>query len=302
MKAGTLMELQQLRYFHEVARSEHITNSAKKLHVAQPALTQTIHRLEQELGVKLLERAGRGVRLTACGRALDERIRPVLAALDSIPDELAEVAGRENATVRLSILSASGLVVDAIAAWRSQHPDTRFVITQQEAQEHWDIRLSTEGVNRPHGSTSLHVEPPHLYRERIGIAVPIERAGQGPIDLADLAEDPFICLAGSRAFREACDRLCAEVGFRPSVAFESDGPEVVRNMIGLGLGVGFWPERSWGALGDGSARLEPLSDARFVRTIKLETAHPLREEAAAFHGFLATYFDERWREASPLDG
>ncbi|WP_418831353.1 LysR family transcriptional regulator, partial [Paraeggerthella sp.] len=57
MKAGTLMELQQLRYFHEVARSEHITNSAKKLHVAQPALTQTIHRLEQELGVKLLERA-----------------------------------------------------------------------------------------------------------------------------------------------------------------------------------------------------------------------------------------------------
>ena len=115
---------------------QHITNSAKKLHGSAG-----IHRLEQELGVKLLERAGRGVRLTACGRALDKRIRPVLAALDSIPTNSPEVSGRENATVRLSILSASGLVVDAIAAWRSQHP--RFVITPRSSG-HWDIRLSTE--------------------------------------------------------------------------------------------------------------------------------------------------------------
>ena len=68
------MELQQLRYFDEVARTQHVTNSAKKLNVAQPALTQSIRRLERELGVTLFERVGRNVRLTACGDALQKRV------------------------------------------------------------------------------------------------------------------------------------------------------------------------------------------------------------------------------------
>ena len=67
------MELQQLRYFDEVARTQHVTNSAKKLNVAQPALTQSIRRLERELGVTLFERVGRNVRLTACGAARQKR-------------------------------------------------------------------------------------------------------------------------------------------------------------------------------------------------------------------------------------
>ena len=91
------MELQQLRYFDEVARTQHVTNSAKKLNVAQPALTQSIRRLERELGVTLFERVGRNVRLTACGDALQKRVAPLLAALDELPEELAVVAGQQRA-------------------------------------------------------------------------------------------------------------------------------------------------------------------------------------------------------------
>ena len=65
------MELQQLRYFDEVARTQHVTNSAKKLNVAQPALTQSIRRLERELGVTLFERVGRNVRLPLFIRLAD---------------------------------------------------------------------------------------------------------------------------------------------------------------------------------------------------------------------------------------
>ena len=70
------MELQQLRYFDEVARTQHVTNSAKKLNVAQPALTQSIRRLERELGVTLFERVGRNVRLTWGGSGGRGRLCP----------------------------------------------------------------------------------------------------------------------------------------------------------------------------------------------------------------------------------
>ena len=87
----------------------------------------------------------------------------------------------------------------------------------------------------------------------------------------------------------------------PRVAFESDSPAVVKNMIGLGLGVGFWPERSWGGLDDSSARLASIADAPFARTIEIApTSGPLSKEAAAFHGFLVSFFEERWREPSTL--
>lgn len=288
------MELQQLRYFNEVARTQHVTNSAKKLNVAQPALTQSIHRLERELGVTLFERVGRNVRLTACGAALEKRIAPLLAVLDELPDELAVVAGREQAAVHLAIESASGMAVNAIAAYRASHPNARFVVTQEPAARRLDLRIRTV---RTDGAAM----GARRFTERIGIAMPAERAAHNSPALADLADEPFICLAGSRAFRAVCDEACAQAGFTPRVAFESDSPAVVKNMIGLGLGVGFWPERSWGSLGDSSARLATIADAPFERTIEIAPASgPLDKEAAAFHGFFVSYFEERWGEPSPL--
>ena len=201
------MELQQLRYFDEVARTQHVTNSAKKLNVAQPALTQSIRRLERELGVTLFERVGRNVRLTACGEALQKRIAPLLAALDELPEELAVVAGQQRAAVHLAIESASGLAVDAIAAYRSAHPDARFVVTQEASSRRWDLRVRT---------VRAESADPRARRffERIGIAVPAERASQEPLPLSDLADEPFICLAGSmRRSVRAC-RVRAARGVR----------------------------------------------------------------------------------------
>ena len=78
------MELLQLRYFLAVAESEHMTNTAKQLHIAQPALTQSIHRLEQELGVSLFERAGRGIRLSPAGAYVRDRVKPAMETLENV--------------------------------------------------------------------------------------------------------------------------------------------------------------------------------------------------------------------------
>lgn len=79
----------------------------------------------------------------------------------------------------------------------------------------------------------------HLFRERIGVAVP-ESSGFGDVvSLEQLADKGFVCLAGSRRFRELCDELCARRAFFPRVVFESDNPSVVENLIAIGQGVGF---------------------------------------------------------------
>ncbi len=281
------MELLQLRYFHEVAQTQHMTNSAKRLGVAQPALTQAIRRLESELDVRLFERAGRNIRLTPCGQALEEHIAPLLARIDEIPDVIAQAKGTQRNTVHVDVEAATSLTVDAIAAFRAAVPQAAFVINQANAQARWDVRVRTV---LPGQTKEGDVRTSQAFRERICLAVPRERAKSGAVALAEFADAPFVCLAGTRTFRGICDELCTQAGFAPNVVFESDSPDVVRKFIGLGLGVGFWPERSWGALESDEVALTPLDDERFARDIVVEAAkHPLGQKAAEFHAFLLDF-------------
>lgn len=281
------MELLQLRYFHEVAQTQHMTNSAKRLGVAQPALTQAIRRLEGELDAKLFERVGRNIRLTPCGEALEDKVAPLLAAFDEIPSAIAQAKGQERNTVRIDVEAATTMTVDAIAAFRATVPQAAFVINQANNEARWDVRVRTEA----HGGAAMpDTRTSEVFRERICLAVPKAQADGEPIRLADFAGAPFVCLAGTRGFRGVCDELCLKAGFAPNVVFESDSPDVVRKFIALGLGVGFWPERSWGALEGSEVVLAPIADAGFERDIVVETAkHPLGQKAAEFHAFLLEF-------------
>ena len=285
------MELLQLRYFHEVAQTQHMTNSAKRLGVAQPALTQAIRRLEGELDAKLFERVGRNIRLTPCGETLEDKVAPLLAAFDEIPSAIAQAKGQERNTVRIDVEAATTMTVDAIAAFRATVPQAAFVINQANNEARWDVRVRTEA----HGGAAMpDTRTSEVFRERICLAVPKAQANGEPIRLADFAGAPFVCLAGTRGFRGVCDELCLKAGFAPNVVFESDSPDVVRKFIALGLGVGFWPERSWGALEGSEVVLTPIADAGFERDIVVETAkHPLGQKAAEFHAFLLEFIRRR---------
>ena len=88
--------------------------------------------------------------------------------------------------------------------------------------------------------------------------------------LADFADARFISLIAHKQFRQDCDRLCAEAGFRPRITFESDSPETVRDMIAAHMGVGFWPAFTWGRLrGDGMKLLE-LESPKCMRGIVIQ--------------------------------
>lgn len=322
------MELLQLRYFLEVAESEHVTHSAQKLRVSQPSLTQAISRLERELGVQLFEPEGRGIRLTEAGRFYSKRIAKAVGEIDSATSELARFDEERSSIVRINVVSASNIVVDAVAEWRTQHPAAKFQIVSSETAskiEPCDIEVRMQTGKTPEAKGA------RLFKERIMLAVPTtncdetkepdagfrDNPGKGErpedeerdiaasdalanglgeaISLAQVQNSGFIMLAGSRNISNLCLSQCAKLGFRPTIAFESDNPSVVRKMIGLGLGVGFWPEHSWGKLGSG-ARLAPILEPGFVRTIEVARTHhgSPNTQADKFYSFLLQRFEARW--------
>ena len=259
------MELSQIRYFCSVAESQKLTATAEKLHVAQPALTQSIHRLEKELGVPLFAPKGRGIVLTPYGRFLLRRLTPALETLDRVPAELAAMADRERTTIHMNVLAASTLVTDSIIAYKREERHINFQLFQAGEMDVCDISVSTRFPERD----PAPAENVCVFSEPIFLAVP-EQGRYGSlrsIRLADAAGEEFVCLAGSKQFRSICDAFCARAGFRPRVIFESDSPFAVRNLIGAGMGVGFWPGFSWGRLDTTGMLRLPISDPACSRDL-----------------------------------
>ena len=96
------MEITQLRYFLEVASTQHITRSAEKLHIAQPALSQSIKRLEDSLGVPLFVSKGRNIKLTRYGEYLQTKAKPLIEEFDAIPNQLKRIANIDNTTTNIT--------------------------------------------------------------------------------------------------------------------------------------------------------------------------------------------------------
>ncbi|MBE7056167.1 MAG: LysR family transcriptional regulator [Ruminococcaceae bacterium] len=250
------MELTQIRYFLEVAESQHITASAEKLHIAQPALSQVIRRLEEDLGVPLFTKKGRNVVLTSYGKQLQKELRPVIEKLNAIPDIMKTMAKINQETIHLNVLAASALVTEAIIEYKKVHEDINFQLLQNTQTDIFDIEITTEM------DYHLQKENQFVCSEKILLAVPNNEkyVGITSVSLRDLREEGFICLLGSRQFRYICDKFCHRAGLFPRVIFESDTPSVVKNMIAANMGVGFWPEFTWGKIDSDKVKLLEIQE------------------------------------------
>ncbi len=239
------MELQKLKYFSTVAKYQHVTRSAEHLCVAQPALTQAIKSLEDELGVPLFEKRGRNIVLTEFGKFLKEKVDKILPQIDSITSEIEQLKSRENKTVKLNILAASPFVINAIVEYRKKRDDVIFEFEQNELKYDCDILIATNGDKLDEGRNYVKRT---VKEERIFLAVPKESqyADQPSINLSMVKDEKFVLLSSSRQFGALCNKFCSTAGFYPNVIFESYTAVAVENIISTGSGVAFWPAYSWG--------------------------------------------------------
>ena len=225
------MELLQLEYFYAVAQNQHMTRTAEQLHIAQPSLTQSIRRLEKELGVPLFYRSGRNIALTTYGEALQNALTPVLKTLHQIPTQLQQMALEREKTIRLNVLAASTLVTQALISYKKDHDGLHFRLIQNSQCEDADITVFTRENFQIPTDTKERYE---LFKERIFLAVPHNSpyASEESVRLQDFAHEDFISLSGSRSIRTICDRYCMQAGFVPHIIYESDSPDTVKNQIG----------------------------------------------------------------------
>ncbi len=286
------MELMQIRYFLEAARTKHMTNSAKNLHITQPALTQAIRRLEKDLGVPLFTARGRNIMLTEYGKYLQKKLKPLLEQIDDIPEQLKMMVALESETIHMNVLAASSLIMEAIIEYKKEHEEINFQLYQNSESELYDIAITTKLFYQGAGEKNNFACAEEIY-----LAVPKNKRYQGrtSICLAEAAEEGFISLLGSREFRYICDRFCQHAGFTPKIIFESDNPSAVRNMIAANMGVGFWPEFTWGSEQNEHVKLlridEPVCQRDII--INFNQNKTDNRNVIEFYEFLTEFFKNR---------
>ncbi|WHT16547.1 LysR family transcriptional regulator [Crossiella sp. CA-258035] len=238
------MDLLALRYFQVLARLEHVGRAADQLRIAQPSLSRTLARLEDDLGVPLFDRHGRRIRLNRFGAAFLRRVDRALAELDDARRELADAAGLERGILAVATETLLPLS-EVIHTFVAEHPlvDVRLF---QSAAGDMAAQLREGEVDLCIGSQPLpgnDIRGQVLLDEPVLLCVPVGHrlAGRERVRIAELAGEPFITTRPGYWQRALAERLFAKAGLELDIVCQSDEPEGLFHLIGAGLGIGLVP-------------------------------------------------------------
>src|SRR5215471_8799904 len=242
-----LVELRHLRYFVAVAEMENLSRAAtEKLHVAQPSLSRQIRDLEEELGVQLLERTAKSVRLTDAGRAFLEEARAILKHADDAVLKARGIAGKQELLVGDWSLGTARIMPALLRAYQQAMPNVRVKLHD------WTVDQNIAGVRdgrlqlaiilfplKGNALAELHFQD--LTSGRVCLAVSTEHpfARRTSVPLAEAAREPFIGLTREKypRYEEYLAAAFARVNDKPHVIEEHDGWSGVFSAVGAGAGV-----------------------------------------------------------------
>jgi DNA-binding transcriptional LysR family regulator len=283
-----MLDVTRLRVLVAVARHGSVTAAARALNYAQPSVSHHIARLEAETGTQLLERVGRGIRLTEAGQLLAERAEEIIGRLDTAEAELAAHVGLRSGRVRLAAFpSALATLVPAAAARiAADSPGLEFMLTEAEPPE--ALRMLRAGyvdvaVVFRHYQQDAGDPPPQpadegtsgvlLLDEAVHLVTPAPAqasasggVGSAPDDampvahLAQYAGSRWI--AGCERCRAHLVRQCESAGFTPRISFTTDDYLAVQALVAAGLGVTTLPGLCLRAARHPGVAAAPLAGAR----------------------------------------
>jgi DNA-binding transcriptional LysR family regulator len=246
------MELRPLRYFCAVAERGSFSQAARALHVSQSAVSEQVAGLEGEIGVQLIDRSRRAIRLTAHGVLFLPEAKKVLAAAEYAVEVARRSERSEIGVLRVGFF-AGGIGAhfpNVIRAFRQRYPQVRVVLAEMNATEQWQALLDGEidvGFTRsftrdtPQGQK---LESEVVHRDEVFAVLPRTHAAvPGPVDLRALAHEPFVMCERetSPALYDKVMELCAEAGFAPRIANTSAVWRSIVMLVQAGEGIALLP-------------------------------------------------------------
>ena len=243
------MELRHLRYFIAAAEEEHFGRAAKRLAIVQPAVTRQIRQLEEELGVELFERVGRGVRLTAAGEMFLQDARRTIAEADRAARRAHLAATGQLGTMTVGFVEASmfcELVPDVVAEFRRQLPDVQLELVALRSIDQWDA-FRQKRVNLgfiyylPSDFPELRSEL--VAKEQVVLALPKGHplAKKPKLMLRDLQNEQFVWFPRTVTppYHDHVVQACHHAGLRLQVVQEAPTEVSLLSLVARGIGLTF---------------------------------------------------------------
>jgi LysR family hydrogen peroxide-inducible transcriptional activator len=270
------MNLRDLSYLVALAEYRHFGRAAEASFVSQPTLSTQIRKLEDELGVALVERTPRKVLLTETGREIARRARGVLSQVDEIKSIAQRTRDPESGTIRLGIFPTLGpyLLPHVIPRLRTRFPRLELLLREEKTEQ--VLHMLREGtldagiLALPIHDDSLHSE--FLFEEPFVLAVPggHELASRKSLRMEDLSQQNLLLLEDGHCLRDQALEVCHLAGAGEKTGFRATSLETLRQMVSANVGITLLP-----AL----AVKPPVAQSANVSLVEFEAPAPSRRIA-----------------------
>lgn len=289
------MELRQLEYFVAVAEEAHFTRAAQRLSIAQPAVSQQIRRLENELGETLFLR-DRAVTLTQAGAALLPHARAALAQVAHGREAITALRGLLVGHLRVGLVQPlpDRRVVRAIGQFQRQHPAIEVTVTEDQTDALIEATLAGSLTAAFIGLGADQAPPPELEsalvaREPGVLALYPEHrlAARGSVRVSELRDEPIVTLTRASRLRTVVEAVCRQAGFVPRIVAQTSDLNVMLALVAEQVGVAMLPRS--GLEGAAGVAAIDLTHPRIERRIVLVSRADHTPPAARAFLALATH-------------
>jgi LysR family hydrogen peroxide-inducible transcriptional activator len=280
------MNLRDLGYLIALADLRHFGKAADACFVSQPTLSTQIRKLEDELGVALVERAPRRVMLTAAGQDVVQRARRIVAEVEAMKESARRCQDPASGTLRLGVFPTLGpyLLPHVVPGLRQRFPRLELLLVEEKSdvllQRLREGRLDAALLALPLHDDQLHVE--FLFEEPFVLAAPHDHplARQTSLRVAQLSDETLLLLEDGHCLRDQALDVCRLSGANEKSGFRATSLETLRQMVAAGVGVTLLPALSVH---------EPIAQPASIRLVPFRGATPSRRIALA------------WRKSSALE-
>ncbi|HWO96212.1 MAG TPA: LysR family transcriptional regulator [Bacillus sp. (in: firmicutes)] len=242
------MDVRQLQYFYEVAKQKSFTKAAEVLHISQPSLSKMVKSLEDEIGIKLIDRSGKRIQLTDAGEIVFQQAEVVLNSLNDLSNSLYDLMNLKRGIIKFGIPPIIGTLFfpRIIKSFRDSYPLIHIQMTEFGAKK--TERIVEQGevdigvVLLPVDETKFESIP--FAKEKLQVVMPKNHsfAKRQFISLTELKDESFIMFHEDFSMHEIIYNECLRAGFQPAIAYTSSQWDFIGEMVAANLGIALFPE------------------------------------------------------------